>query len=195
MKSNKLNSDIRILMFLIGNKEKKFTIKQISENTKINYRIAYEQIMKLEKEELVKVTSVGNSKMCDFTNSFNSHVYEAEYQRRENLFKNKDFKIIHNQLSELNFPFILLLFGSYAKGIQTKHSDIDLLLISKDEEEKIVKSSLNLLPHNIHLTHVSYEAFIRMVKSKEFSVISEAIKNNIIIIGIEDYYKLLKNAR
>jgi len=195
MKSNSINSNIRILMFLIGNKEKKFTIKQISENTKINYRIAYEQIMKLEKEELVKVTPIGNSKMCEFTNTFNSHVYEAEYQRKEDLFKNKDFRVIHNQLSELNFPFILLLFGSYAKGTQTKNSDIDLLLISKDEEEKIINNKLNLLPHNIHLTQVTYEAFIRMIKSKDFSVVSEAIKNNIILIGVEDYYKLLKNAR
>jgi len=34
-----------------------------------------------------------------------------------------------------------------------------------------------------------------MAKSKEFTVVSEAIKNNIIFIGIEEYYRLLSNAR
>ena len=34
-----------------------------------------------------------------------------------------------------------------------------------------------------------------MIQSKEFTVGSEAMKNNIILIGIEDYYRLLKNAK
>ena len=46
----------------------------------------------------------------------------------------------------------------------------------------------------IHLTAVTYKDFIYMAKSKEFTVVSEAIKNNIILVGIEEYYRLLKNA-
>jgi len=37
--------------------------------------------------------------------------------------------------------------------------------------------------------------FSAMAKSKEFTVISEILKNNIILIGIEEYYRLLKNVR
>ena len=187
-----MESEIKILKLLLSNKEEKFTIKKIAESININYRIAHEKITKLEKEGLVKVTRAGNSKICEFTNKFNSKVFEAEYQRKHDLLKNKDFLILHNRLTELKFPFIALLFGSHAKETANKHSDIDILAIGGDEKE--IKVTLSLLPDKIHLTKVTYEEFIRMAKSKEFTVVSEAIKNNIILIGIEEYYRLIKNA-
>ncbi len=187
-----MNSDIKILSLLLNNKEERFTIKKIAETIKINYRIAYEQAMKLEKEGLIKITRTGNSNLCEFTSKFDSKIFAAEYSRRKGLFKNKDFLIIHNRLSELKFPFIALLFGSHARGIADKHSDIDILTIGGDEKE--IKATISLLPDKIHLTAVSYESFINMAKSREFTVVSEAIKNNIILIGIEEYYRLLPNA-
>jgi hypothetical protein len=47
-----MNNEIKILKLLLNTKEKKFTIRQISENLEINYRIAYEKSLKLEKEDL-----------------------------------------------------------------------------------------------------------------------------------------------
>jgi predicted nucleotidyltransferase/predicted transcriptional regulator len=193
-----MNSDIKILKLLLDRKEDKFTIRKIAETLKINYRIAYERVAVLEKEGLLKITRVGNSKISEFTykfnNKFNNKVYEAEFYRREELFKrNKDFLVIHNRLAELNFVFVALVFGSYAKGTANKHSDIDILTIDGDEKE--IKSAISLLPNKIHLTTLSCDEFIQMVKSKEFTVVSEALKNNIILIGKEEYYRLLSNAQ
>jgi predicted nucleotidyltransferase len=187
-----MKSEIKILRLLLENKEQKFTIKKISELLKINYRITYEKVFSLEKEGLVKITKAGNSRLCDFTNKFNSKSYEAEYFRLKSLMKNKDFLLIHNRLAELNFPFIALLFGSHAKGTANKHSDIDILAIGGDEKE--IRKAISLLPDKIHLTYVSYDDFIQMAKSREFSVVNEAIINNIVLLGIEEYYRLLKNA-
>ena len=186
-----MDSWIKILKLLLDRREEKFTIKKIAEAPKINYRIAYEQAMKLEKEGLLKITKIGNSKICEFTYKFDSMVFEAEYLRRKELFKNKDFLILYNRLAELKFPFIALLFGSHAKGTANKHADIDILTIGGDEKE--IQATISLLPDKIHLTAISYEKFIHMAKSKEFTVVSEAVKNNIILIGIEEYYRLLKN--
>lgn len=186
-----MDSRIKILKFLLAKKEEKFTIKNIAESLKINYRTTHEQVMKLEKEGIIKITKAGNYKICEFSYKFDSKVFEAEYLRRKELLKNKDFLIIHNRLAELEFPFIALLFGSYAKGIERKHSDIDILTIGGDEKE--IRATISLLPDKVHLTTVSYKNFIHMAKSKEFTVVSEAIKNNIILIGAEEYYRLLKN--
>lgn len=187
-----MKNEIRILKKLLANREERFTIKRIAEMLKMNYRIAYEKIMLLEKEGLIQITKVGNSKTSAFTNNFNSKVFEAEFERRKNLCKNKNFLILHNRLVELKFPFIVLLFGSQAKGTANKHSDIDILAIGGNEKE--IKATLSLLPDKIHVTHVSYENFMNMAKSKEFTVVSEAMKNNIILVGIEEYYRLIKNA-
>jgi len=188
-----MDAAIKILTFLLNNKENKFTIKKISEAVKINYRIAYEQIIELEKDHLIKITKVGNSKLCELTYYFSEMVFTAEYERRKTLLKNKDFLVLHNHLKELRFPYIVLLFGSWAKGNENKHSDVDILTIGGDE--KAIKTALSLLPDKIHLTSISYLDFLHMARSKEFTVVSEAIKNNIILIGIEEYYRMLENAR
>ena len=187
-----MKSEIKILQLLLNNKDANFTIKKIAEALKINYRIAYEKVLELEKEGLIKITKAGNSKICEFTNKFNNKVFEAEHERKSGLFKNKDFLILHNRLAELKFPFIALLFGSQVKGTANKHSDIDILTMGGDEKE--IRATISLLPDKIHHTAVSYENFIHMAKSREFTAVSEAIKNNIILIGIEEYYRLLKNA-
>ena len=189
-----MDSDVKILKLLIGNKQEVFTIKKIAETLKINYRTAYESVAVLEKEGLIKITVAGNSKICKFANNFNSKVYEAELDRRQDLFKkNKNFLVLYNRLAELNFVFVALVFGSHAKGTADKHSDIDILTIGGDEKE--IKATLSLLPDKIHLTAIACEDFINMAKSTEFTVVSEAIKNNIILIGKEEYYRLLSNAR
>ena len=159
----------------------------------INYRIAYENIINLEKEGLIKINKAGNSKLSGLTYKFDNSLFEAEYLRSKELFNNKNLLVIHNSLSELKFPFIALLFGSYAKKTSNKNSDIDILTIGGNEKE--IQRTLSLYPDKIHLTSISYEDFISMAKSKEFSIVSEAIKNNIILIGIEEYYRLLKNVR
>jgi len=189
------NEKTEILKLLIGNREESFSIRKISLLRKINYKSAYISLKALEKDGIVDLKRIGNTIVCKFNDKFNDLVFRAEYLRREDLFKNKNFLIIHNRLAELKFPFILLMFGSYAKGTQTKHSDIDLLLIINKENFGAVKNQISILPLNTHLTNVSYESFIRMATSKEFSVVSEALKKNIILIGIEEYYRLLKNAK
>ena len=188
-----MNSKIKILRFLLDNKESKFTIRRLSQETKINYRIVYEQVHKLEKEDLIKLEKTGKAILCELTNFFNKDIYEAEYLRREDLFKNKELKLIRKRLSELDSLFVALLFGSYAKGKANKNSDIDILIIEGREDK--IRSILSPWQEKIHLTFVSIESFIRMAKSKEFNVVNETIKNNIILIGIEEYYKILNNAR
>ena len=189
------NETIEILKVLIGNREETYSIRKIALLRKINYKSAYNAVKTLKKEGIIELKKVGNTVVCSFNDKFNDLVFKAEYLRREGLFRKKDFLLIYNHLAELKFPFIALLFGSHIKGTATKHSDIDLLIISSDEEAKKAEDKLNLLPYRIHLTPLNYESFIRMTRSKEFTVVSEAIKKNIILVGIEDYYRLLKNAQ
>ena len=190
-----MGAEIKILKLLLSNKEEVFTIKKIADRTGINYRIVYEKIKSLEKEGLVKVTKTGNTKVCRFTNKFNDKVFRAEYGRRQDLLKkNKDFLVLCRRLAELNFPFIALLFGSYAKGKATKHSDIDLLIICEKKREQKIQEVLDLFPLKIHPSFTMFEDFMLMIKTKEFNVVSEAVKNNIILIGTEDYYRLIENA-
>lgn len=183
-------NNIKILIFLLNNKEKKFTINQISKVLDINYRIAHTQVKLLEKENLIKTEIAGNSLLCSLTNVFNDKIFVAEYYRKQKIL-NKDFKIIVKRFEEAKQNYILLLFGSYAKNTHNKHSDIDLLSITEDEKE--IHDIAGLLPQKIHLTTITIKQFLAMKNSKELTVVSEAISNNIILIGIENYYRLLND--
>lgn len=186
------NETKQILKVLIENKEKSFSIRKLSIIRKINYKSAYNAIKKLNEQNLIAIENLGNTTNCSFNHNFNPLVFEAEYGRTKELLKNKDFMVIHRYLTELNTQFIALIFGSYAKNTQKKDSDIDILLISENPSK--IEQELLLIPKNIHLTTVTPKEFILMAKSREFSVVQETIKNNIILIGIEDYYQVLKNA-
>ena len=98
--------------------------------------------------------------------------------------------LLCDRLKELNFSFIALLFGSYVEK-KSKKSDIDLLIITEKSQE--IKDTLSLIPLKIHPTIINYKEFIDMIKTKEFSVVSEVIKKNIILINIEEYYRLIQN--
>jgi predicted nucleotidyltransferase len=186
-------NNTKILIYMLDHKEEKFTINQLSKKLNLNYRIAHQTIKSLEKEQLIKTEKAGRSLLCSLTYKFNEKLFSAEYQRTQKLLKNKTFKVIHKRFSEIQQNFILLLFGSQAKKQADKHSDIDLLAITENEKE--IKETAELMPLNIHLTTTTYNSFIQMIKSNELTVGSEVLKNNIILIGIEDYYRLLKNAQ
>ncbi len=186
------NERLNILKLLIENQEKVFSIRQIGIQRQINYKSAYTSLKDLAKEGVVSLKKQGNTTICSFNHKFNDSVFQVEFTRLQELLKDKNFLVLYNRLAKVNEQFILLLFGSYSKGQQTKGSDIDLLLISSNSKK--IETQVNLLPLNIHLTHITYENFESMLKSKEFTVVSEAVKHNIVLFGVEDYYRLMNNA-
>ncbi|MEK6951693.1 MAG: nucleotidyltransferase domain-containing protein [Nanoarchaeota archaeon] len=192
---NKLNVKQRILRFLIENKEKTFSMYELSKYLKIDYKLLYLNVKKLEKDNIMIIEDFKNQKRCSFKNGFNEDVFIIESARRSDFLKKKEFRSIYLYLKEINQQFIVLFFGSHVKGTATKHSDIDLLLVSHEDDAKKVEEKLAILPFDVHLTSITSESFIRMLKSKEFTVVSEALKKNVILFGIEDYYRLIQNAK
>ena len=192
-----MKNNLTVLKLFVENKDKTFTIKKASEILKINYRIVYEEIIKLEKEELIKITRQGNSKVCEFNYKFSSKIVEIEEKRKEELFKNKDIQLVFNRIKEVKNPFYnLLLFGSYANKSNQKGSDIDLCLITDSSEiNKEINSILSITPINVHLQEFTSKEFLTMLKSKEFNVGNEIVKNNVILHNIESFYELVNNVK
>lgn len=182
-----------IIVKLVEKGEEKPTINQLSQETGIRYKNVYDIIKKLEEEFLIKTEKIGNSLQCSLIKKMHPLLFDAEFHRRKILTKNSDFKVIQNRLNSLNFSFIILLFGSHAKKTSVKGSDIDIMVIGEKNRERDFENIFSIIPLNIHHNFFTYEEFITMAQSYEFSVVKEAIKNNVILIGIEDYYRLMEN--
>ena len=187
----------KILKLLLSNKKEEFTIRAIAKHVLIDYKTVYIVTKELIKNKVVQAKKAGQTTLCSINQKeFNSDMYKTEAIRKEELLKNKKFSVLYSYFNDIKEPFfILLLFGSYASGKPRKGSDIDLMLIADDEKvKKQVKSKISLIPLNIHLVDFTSEEFLSMLKTTEFNVGKEAFYNNIILFGIEGYYRLIKNA-
>ena len=188
------NKDVDIIMSLLENNTNTVSISQLSKKLKIDYKNTYNAVKRLEKSNIIILEKIGKAYNCILNKNMNPMIFEAEYKRREKLLKNKNFKVLYNKLNHIKFPFIALIFGSYAKGTSNQHSDIDMIVIC-DENTKDIERTISLLPLDIHLVTISIDEFLKMNKTKEFNVVDEAMKNNIILIGIEDYYRLISDVK
>ncbi|MDD5651097.1 MAG: nucleotidyltransferase domain-containing protein [Candidatus Nanoarchaeia archaeon] len=191
-----MKTEDKIIRLFIEEKNSK-TIREISKIIKSDYKITHTAIQRLLGKKILISKPVGKSVLCELNNFYyGPEIYEAENKRRENILKNKNLKQMYKEVMNKikSSLFIFLLFGSYAKNKSTKSSDIDIIFVSNEKRfEEEILSIFSLFPIKTHVLVFTEEDFIRMKDSKKSNVIKEAIENNIILYGIENYYNI-KNA-
>jgi predicted nucleotidyltransferase len=185
-----------VVKFLIEHKNEELNIFKISQALKIDYKNVYSIIKRLEKASVVKIETFGQSSRVKL-NIFHPLVFEAEFERRKEILKDKNLAVMLASFKRVikSKLYILLLFGSYAKKTQTKTSDIDLMFICPDglegafekEAGRIARS----MPLPIHYLVFSESQFLEMINVKALNVGQEALKNNVILCGIEHYYEMI----
>ena len=107
----------------------------------------------------------------------------------------------------------ILIFGSYAKGTQTKNSDLDVLVILEPSKhiqqqhfdnylESIKKSMMGMLRINelkgapkINPIIVSNREHKEMILNKEANVAKETLLNHIILKGFSEYWREIEICR
>jgi predicted nucleotidyltransferase len=185
-----MKTEEKILRYFIENKEEEISIRELSKRIKSDYKIVHVASSRLVESGLIEKSVRGNVNLLKYFGAFSSKVFKIELDRREKLIKKKDFRVFYEYIHELEFPLICLVFGSFVKENFSKNSDIDVLIITKNKKQ--VEDKLNLLPMKLDLNIFSYSEFLQMLRSRSFSVVSEAVKKNIVLEGIEEYYRLLE---
>lgn len=183
----------KILKLLLSSKEKEYTIRSISHTINMDYKTVYQVVNELIDNKLIRAKRAGQTILCTINQeTFNPDMFRAEWLRREDLLRNKDLYVLYKRISDVPSSFVMLLFGSYASGTQRKSSDIDIMLITDDENvKKEIWAAFSIMPLKIHLLEFTAAEFISMLKTTVFNVGREAQKNNIILHGIEEYYRMI----
>ena len=185
-----------IIKILLENKTKELNISQISKLIKMDYKNVHNIIQRLKKKNIIQLTNFGKSCKVEIVNHIHPIIFEAEYARREEILRNKNISLLMDYFKD--FPsklYVMLIFGSYAKRTQTKESDIDIMFIVPDNDEKFEKNVMNIvriIPLKLHINVFKENEFIAMKNSKKLTIGQEAINHNIILYGIENYYELIK---
>ncbi|MFA5019639.1 MAG: nucleotidyltransferase domain-containing protein [Candidatus Pacearchaeota archaeon] len=140
--------ELNIMNIFFEDPNKEFNVREVARILKIAPATASSQLKELAKEKLLKEKKERNLII------YKSNLDDEKY---------KDFKVYYNirkikdsgLIEELNKFYIkptIILFGSASFGLDTKDSDIDLVVISektkeflnKEQYEKIIKRRLQL---------------------------------------------------
>ncbi len=189
------NTREKILELMLSNHKKEHNINEISKETGLNYRLTYEEIIKMEQEGLIKTENKGKSRYSRLDIESDPQLFAfIESRRAEKVMKKKQFKVIMQELKKLKTKlYVLILFGSHAKRTANRRSDIDLLFVAEDADnfERDVQRVTKILSYPLHINVIDQDMWNEMVKEKD-NVVTETIKNHIVLHGAESYIELIR---
>jgi uncharacterized protein len=200
---------IKIIELMRRGLDKGLTILEISKKLKIGYRPAYNHITEMEKERIIQIEKIGNSKQCklNLKSEKTRHLLESlDIIKKEDLFKKypKLKVIIEGLISKLTEKYFseihsVVLFGSYAKGQAAKKSDIDLMFIVNNLKNNGLRESIEResagyqYSHNIKISPLITDIaeLKKMLMAKELNVGKETREFGISLYGHEMFWRIV----
>lgn len=183
----KRNRELEVIALYTGDYKEKFYLRQIAKLTKLPLKTCQNILSNLEKEKILKSKIEGKNKYFSLNLDniqTKSHLLQAEIQKLDNFLNHyTEFKTLLKSI-HINIPIII--FGSFAKFNADKNSDLDLLVLLKEEQ----KFPHHLLPYKIHQINLSENSFKKALIEKE-TIIKEIEENHIILNNPSSYVNII----
>jgi predicted nucleotidyltransferase len=178
MVQNKNNLDLEIILVLLRNKTH---LREIARTLHESHSTVLRKINELLKENVLDYKKEGKNKIFFIKNNLKAknYIYSAEIHKLNNLLKKHPaLSIILEDIKKSFSKGIIILFGSYAKGIPNKESDIDIYLETNNTN---IKNKVKEINSKLSIKIGKFNTKSLLIK--------EIIKNHIIIRGLEDFYE------
>ncbi|MDP2924758.1 MAG: nucleotidyltransferase domain-containing protein [Nanoarchaeota archaeon] len=190
-------NQIEILNLFRKNIFLKLSILDLKKRLKNNsYQRIYEAVKELEKNNILNSEKIGNSNLITFNLSRES-ILELSYIEEKDSFSKKIPNIEKILDFHEFFDDIILITGSYSTGTQTNKSDMDLVIISKEEvikKQKLIENITMLFIPKVHPIVISYMDFSNMLTDNKENYGKEIFKNHLLFRNSKRYYELIKEA-
>jgi predicted nucleotidyltransferase len=157
-------------------------IRALSKLIDINHMTIKRKIELLEKENVVDYTYEGKNKVYFLKETIESKEYQKIMENHkliELIKKHPRIRIIVEKINKLDID-LAIIFGSYAKYLETEKSDIDLYI---NTTNKKLKQEIELIDSKLNIKIGKF--------NKESLLIKEIIKYHIIIKGVDKFYELV----
>src|SRR3989344_2634706 len=178
MVQNRDNLYLEIILILLRNKSH---LREIARILGQSHSTISRKIINLLKENILDYKKEGKNKILFIKNNLKSrnYVYSAEiYKLSKLLKKHPELSIIFEDIKKNFDKGMIVLFGSYAKGISKLNSDIDIYLETNDTK---IKDKVKDINSKLSIKIGRFDTKSLLIK--------EIIKNHIIIRGLEDFYE------
>lgn len=182
---------VNIVNLFIQNKNNYLYGREISRKLEIPQKTNQNILNKLYQENILEKKSSGKNFLFKLNLkyiSIDEILCLTEIVKLIQLKENFEISQIINDLKN-KFKGPILIFGSFAKGYQNEESDLDILVISKDEKDlNKIQSKYLIKINTIYLSKENFEK--NLDKNEEFSL--EVLRNHIVVNDFEYFVDLWK---
>ena len=154
--------------------------RALAKKLKTNHMTVARKLRKLVSKNVLDFREEGKNKVYFLkkTVEAKSYIFRAElYKLNKTLIRYPELRGIIDSIQENTKIKLAVLFGSYARGITTKNSDIDIFVEAKDRK---IKEELEFLNSRVSLKIGKYD--------RTNPVIKEIERDHVIIKGVELFY-------
>jgi predicted nucleotidyltransferase len=174
-----------------------FHVREIARELKMNHRTAGLALYRLETNGVLRHETKGKNKIYYLSEEkpyiAKPYIINAEAQRRVAISKSK---LLEEMMKNLFLPpvvkdSVIILFGSYARGDFSKESDIDILIIGKNEkaEEALMKFGA-IYRKNMSIKTMNVNDFVNNIKKKD-PFLLEILEDHIILSNENAFVEML----
>ena len=172
------NLELNIIELLL---RKETHVRGIARNLNESHSTILRKLNSLKKENVIDSRKEGKNKVFFLKENIitKNYILEAELNKLIKLLrKHPELGIIFEEILKKIDEKLIILFGSYAKGLAKKDSDIDIYIETKSRK---IKRSVEEIHSKINVKIGSFDIRSPLIK--------EIIKNHIIIRGAEVFYE------
>lgn len=169
---------LEIVNSLLGNERH---VRGLAKELKTNHMLVFRKLKELYSENVVDYREEGKNKIYFLKNSSETKNYifiSENYKLNQLLKRFPDLRKIIEKIQDDNRIKLAVLFGSYAKSLVRKGSDIDVYV---DTNKNEIKKDLELIDSRLNVKIGKY--------NKDNLLIKEIEKYHIIIKGVEKFYE------
>ena len=196
---------LRIAGLYDGEPKAELSIREIAKRLKATYSFVYAAVDKMAKEGVIRVAVKGRAKMCSLNlRNDKARALLAVYSvSRKDEFLKKN-RLVGELLGEFvsrvagEDVYSIVLFGSYAKGLASDASDVDLLVIgaSKAKLDGKVDAEANSLEarygKEVNAVVIDKAMFLKSLRSEGVTAVKEALADHVVLSGFERFWELVK---
>ena len=178
--------DMRILSLFTKGYEKEYYIREVEKLLKVSSRTALVTLAKLEKNGILESKIKGKIKFYSIKKSTISREFfllTEQYKKIQFLEKNHLVKEVLEKADEFLHAMVII-FGSYAKGIQKEDSDLDLFIVGTFDEKKIRNAGHK---YGLDINIKSYPMELFEKEMHDDSLLKEIVENHIIMKDAEGF--------
>ena len=167
--------------------------KEVEIKSKFSHETTFRLLKSLVEKKQLKVKKVGKTNVYEFLkNDLTYQVFIHHVTKRKLNFKERYpliYKRLNEFLSDARLDGISIIFGSYAKGSETKNSDIDLLCVTNQKNIREISQTFKTkYDLNIQIVVVKNSDF-KNIKKDNPEFWNDLIDYGLILSGFDSYFK------